>query len=958
MIKNKNKKSPLIVKTAVFNAIMCCMMSQYALAAPDAIISTPGNYVVTSNTLVTSNKPNSTTPDHYNVNVTPHTPVKLTIKDKAEIANEAGKKVIEAGSAANIIIEGGASVKGVINTAGNATLEVGEKAGTAANLHGKVILQGDSVATFDNVLLHTPTTKDEHMEDYGVEVLDKSKATFGTNTFVKSLEASGVLVGKNATVIANGSKLEGYYSGVMTEDHAILLTKKANIEGDLNGVLVFGHSDVNIQGGVVEVAQGGAGSNLLNGRYGNYGAGVNVIGRSKDGLASTVSITDKAEIIANKPGGVGIYTQMFGKSSTTINVKDSAVSAKKYGVLADHDLNADIDPANPSGPVSHALSGKSTINLTNTQIESEEDAIHVNPGAIADISIASGSTLHSQNNVIFSSGTKSVTSLLIDNSQINGDINNQGQSDVTLANNAIWSGASHGINNIDVKESSRWNVATGSTIAGNLNNAGTVSLGNTTQTGNVLKVSGDYIGQEGNLLINTVLQDDNSATDKLIIQGNASGKTNVTVNKVGGTGAQTLDGIKIIQVGGKSSADAFKQTGRIVAGLYDYKLEKKNEDWVLNSRVTTIKTNPPIPDPDPNPPIPDPNPEPIPDPVPNPTPTPIPTPTPPGVRVVRPEAGSYIANIATANNMFLTRLHERLGETRYINPVTGKWEMTTLWLRQVGNHNTFHDSSAQLKTTSNTYVAQLGGDIAQWSSSDSDRLHLGVMAGYGNSKSSTQSAISGYQSRGSLSGYSVGAYATWFANNVERTGAYIDSQLQYAWFNNHVDGEQMSSESYKSKGITASLEGGYVLAMGQSGPANNPKRYFFEPNVQATWMGIKADSLHEENGTTVSSQGDGNVQTRAGLRAFMQGNSSKAFAKGQSFQPYVELNWLHNSKRFGTSMNGVSLQQAGTVNIGEAKVGVEGQVSKSTQLWGNVGQQMGDKGYSNSQAMLGVKYWF
>ncbi|AFJ48946.1 sensor histidine kinase/response regulator BarA [Shimwellia blattae DSM 4481 = NBRC 105725] len=50
--------------------------------------------------------------------------------------------------------------------------------------------------------------------------------------------------------------------------------------------------------------------------------------------------------------------------------------------------------------------------------------------------------------------------------------------------------------------------------------------------------------------------------------------------------------------------------------------------------------------------------------------------------------------------------------------------------------------------------------------------------------------------------------------------------------------------------------------------------------------------------------------------------------------------------------------QAGARNIGEVKVGVEGQINPRLNLWGNVGTQMGDEGYHDSTAMIGVKYHF
>ncbi|WP_404979074.1 autotransporter outer membrane beta-barrel domain-containing protein, partial [Citrobacter amalonaticus] len=47
-----------------------------------------------------------------------------------------------------------------------------------------------------------------------------------------------------------------------------------------------------------------------------------------------------------------------------------------------------------------------------------------------------------------------------------------------------------------------------------------------------------------------------------------------------------------------------------------------------------------------------------------------------------------------------------------------------------------------------------------------------------------------------------------------------------------------------------------------------------------------------------------------------------------------------------------------TRNIGELKAGVEGQLTKNVALWGNIGQQIGDKGYSDTSAMVGIKASF
>ncbi|WP_235896368.1 autotransporter outer membrane beta-barrel domain-containing protein, partial [Yersinia rochesterensis] len=318
----------------------------------------------------------------------------------------------------------------------------------------------------------------------------------------------------------------------------------------------------------------------------------------------------------------------------------------------------------------------------------------------------------------------------------------------------------------------------------------------------------------------------------------------------------------------------------------------------------------------------------------------------PSPLTVRPEAGSYMANLAASNNMFVTRLHDRLGETQYIDALTGEHKVTSMWLRNEGGHTRSRDTSGQLNTQANRYVMQLGGDIAQWSNNEMDRFHLGVMAGYGNSKSTTVSRVSGYNAKGSTYGYSAGVYGTWYANKEDKAGLYVDSWVQYNWFNNTVEGQDLAAEEYKSKGITTSVESGYTFKVGENAAKN--ATYFIQPKSQITWMGVKADDHKEANGTNISVDGDGNIQVRLGVKAFMNGYSSQDKGKDRVFQPFVEANWIHNTKDFGVTMDNATVKQDGAANIGELKAGVEGQINKKVNLWGNVAQQIGSKGYSDT----------
>jgi autotransporter family porin len=233
------------------------------------------------------------------------------------------------------------------------------------------------------------------------------------------------------------------------------------------------------------------------------------------------------------------------------------------------------------------------------------------------------------------------------------------------------------------------------------------------------------------------------------------------------------------------------------------------------------------------------------------------------------------------------------------------------------------------------------------------------MAGYGSESSDSRSDRTGYKSEGSVSGYSAGLYATWYENNETRQGMYFDSWAQYGWFDNDVKGSDIDKESYKSSGVTTSMELGYAHKLGEFTDSQGYQdEWFVEPQAQAIWMGVEADDHRESNGTRVSGEGDGNLQTRLGVRTFLKRHSKSKSGEDLTIQPYVDVNWIHNSEDFGVRMDNTSAYQNGARNIAEIKPGIEGQLTPSLSLRGNVGLQVGENGYDNKSATVGLDYTF
>ena len=189
-------------------------------------------------------------------------------------------------------------------------------------------------------------------------------------------------------------------------------------------------------------------------------------------------------------------------------------------------------------------------------------------------------------------------------------------------------------------------------------NSGRIDLTNGGNApGDRFTVRGDYVGDSGLLLIDTVLGTDASASDKLVIDGGtASGTTGVTVLNAGGTGGITAqNGILVVEAinGATTVTGAFALNHRVAVGAYEYFLFRggittgTGENWYLRSTLPPAPTPspeiPPPPEPAPAPPVLAPPPAPAPEPVlpeppaPPPPAVPVPPPPPPEPTPVDPE---------------------------------------------------------------------------------------------------------------------------------------------------------------------------------------------------------------------------------------------------------------------------------------------------------------------------------
>ena len=652
--------------------------------------------------------------------------------------------------------------------------------------------------------------------------------------------------------------------------------------------------------------------------------GTNSYGAYANGEKAYINL----DYVALETGEHGSYAVAIRQGN--IDIKNSSITtkgtkapiAKIYNggelffsnvtAVSEQDKGISIDASN--------IDSQAKIALSSVELSSALDSIDVNK-TTTDVSILNRSIITPGNNIL---------------------VNNTGGGLNIISSDSTLNGATKlvsGTTTLKLSENTIWNMKDDSVVTHLTNSDSIINLsyddGQTFTQGKTLTVKGNYVGDNGQLNIRTVLGDDKSATDRLIVEGNTSGSTTVYVKNAGGSGAATLNGIELITVNGdESPADAFRQgDARIAAGAFEYQLKQQGKNWYLTSYQSVNEEDNSSEG--------------------NSESTETPTP------VLRPEAGSYVANLAAANTLFVMRLNDRAGETRYIDPVTEQERSSRLWLRQIGGHNAWRDSNGQLRTTSHRYVSQLGADLLTGGFTDSDSWRLGVLAGYARDYNSTHSSVSDYRSKGSVRGYSAGLYATWFADDISKKGAYIDAWAQYSWFKNSVKGDELAYESYSAKGATVSLEAGYGFALNKSFGLEAAKyTWIFQPQAQAIWMGVDHNAHTEANGSRIENDANNNIQTRLGFRTFIRTQEKNSGPHGDDFEPFVEMNWIHNSKDFAVSMNGVKVEQDGARNLGEIKLGVNGNLNPAASVWGNVGVQLGDNGYNDTAMMVGLKYKF
>lgn len=388
-------------------------------------------------------------------------------------------------------------------------------------------------------------------------------------------------------------------------------------------------------------------------------------------------------------------------------------------------------------------------------------------------------------------------------------------------------------------------VLAGGTLQGtgtvcDTSNAGIVAPGNSIGT---LTVAGNYTGNGGTLQIETVLGGDSSPTDRLVVTGNTAGSTNVRVINGGGGGAQTVEGIKIIDVGGASNG-AFSLLGNyviqgqqaVVGGAYAYTLQKNgvstptDGDWYLRSSLI----NPP--------------------------------PAAPAGPLYQPGVPLYenYAQVLLGMNELPT-MQQRVGNRYWggsdamaragvaLAPGEASPTPTAFWGRIEGGQSDLQPTT----TTGSTYKADqlkvqagLDGLLME---NERGRLIVGLTGQYGLTTANIASAFGNGRIR--VEGSGVGGTLTWFGDN----GFYVDGQAQSMFYRSDLSSVLAGSMTHGNEGV------GYAFS------AETGKRFFvgngwsLTPQAQLSYSKAEFDRFTDRFGAPVSLRDGDSLLGRAGL---------------------------------------------------------------------------------------------
>ncbi|QLP24676.1 autotransporter outer membrane beta-barrel domain-containing protein [Enterobacter roggenkampii] len=518
---------------------------------------------------------------------------------------------------------------------------------------------------------------------------------------------------------------------------------------------------------------------------------------------------------------------------------------------------------------------------------------------------------------------------------------------VTVENGATFATAGEVNNNIHVLAGgtlAAWNAVQGNatlsaaavdTINGNVANGGKLLLSAANNSvGNNFTINGDYTGSAGSqIVLNSTLGEDNAPTDHLTITGSSFGQSGVSVSNMGGLGAQTVNGMEIVRVGGSSEAQ-LTLAKPVVAGAYEYNLYQHGDgNWYLESKATPSDI--PADDTDTD----------------NGGNTDNGSNTDnggntdngsntdnggntdngsnSGPEVMAPEVGAYLGNYLAAQSMFLHKRDDR-DQITFRNE-----EDLNTWMYVKGRYHENNAGGDKVSYDTTTTVLQVGSDFMS-KPMDNGILRAGGMFGAGQAKTHSDAKHNVRDAQGKVDGFNVGLYATWQEDQKLRLGSYVDTWAAYSWYNNKVTSNR-NDEDYDSEGFAASVEVGHAWVI----DSENERTWKIEPQAQVIYSYLDQENHTDRDGVRITTLDNDGLFGRLGVKSsYFEQKDVKAW------QPYVAVNWLKGAGQNDLAFNGEAVSNDTPEDRGQLELGVTGNLNETTTLSLRASGEWGENSYA------------
>lgn len=470
------------------------------------------------------------------------------------------------------------------------------------------------------------------------------------------------------------------------------------------------------------------------------------------------------------------------------------------------------------------------------------------------------------------------------------------------------------------------------TVKGGVSNSGVIYVGNKTTEGaapadegaigNELVIEGDYnvtASDNGGILdMNAVIAgNDDSKADHVTITGkiNGNGYVDVNYDSTVSTGG-TLEYLGLVKVEGGDDGDSLRLKDTIKIGDLWYRLmwSSDQNEYYLQSSVTDPGDKPWDTE-----------------------------------DVENVNAGTRSALAFMQAQAFDLSLRGHLGETLYVDPVTGEQRKSSFWMVQRGDWTKFSNASGQMDADGNLYTTHLGTDLFK-RETDGATFRWGVLAGFADGDFDVSSNVDGKSSKGSFRGYSAGLYMT--AESKAESGPFLGLQLRWNRFDSEV-----GQDDYDVNGLSLTAEASWdqLLSKGITDGGRNYE-WRLEPHVRAYWTNFgDPDDWTSSLGETYSSDFDNGLLVRVGARTKIQ----TTLGTGPAWQAYAEANWVYNNGDYSTTMSTKYGDVTSTQNgaeFAEFRLGLEAQFTTNVNVWLEGHHQTGSDDYESTGAMFGFKY--